>query len=264
MIVALIDNGSLEAAPHLNLRAVAAALSERTGVKVHAVSWKHSDRVAVSALDGTPAWTVRAFVREMAALGQREFVFIPFFISPQGAIGSALHADLEQARRESGELNFTFTEGLAQRGALPSIVAARVRATIALQALKKPAVVVVDHGGPSVTSATLRDQVAGEVRRALGPEVGALVAASMEGSHPPLLAHALRAASLAGRDVVVAPLFLSPGRHAGPAGDIAKICAASRARCHLSDLVGTHPRVVDVLAAALQDTLSTLHVQPSA
>ncbi|MBI5771991.1 MAG: hypothetical protein HZA93_29730, partial [Verrucomicrobia bacterium] len=50
MIVALIDNGSLEAAAHQNLRAVAAALSGRVGVTVHAVSWKHSDRIPVGSL----------------------------------------------------------------------------------------------------------------------------------------------------------------------------------------------------------------------
>src|SRR5687768_18363574 len=89
MIVALIDNGSLEPAAHRNLRAVAAALSARTGVNVHAVSWKHSDRIAPAALDGAPAWTLAAFVRSLTTLGQREFVFVPFFVSAQGAIGSA-------------------------------------------------------------------------------------------------------------------------------------------------------------------------------
>ena len=87
MIAALIDNGSLEPAAHLNLRAVAAAVSTRAGTVVHAVSWKHSDRIAAAALGDTPAWTFAPFVRGMVALGQREFVFVPFFISAQGAIG---------------------------------------------------------------------------------------------------------------------------------------------------------------------------------
>jgi sirohydrochlorin ferrochelatase len=85
----------------------------------------------------------------------------------------------------------------------------------------------------------------------------------MEGDHPPLLADVLAAAPFAGRATVVAPLFLSPGRHAGPDGDIAQICAdaftGSGTRCHLAELVGTHPVVVDALAAALQESLSHLH-----
>ena len=268
MIVALIDNGSLEAAAHRNLRAVAAALSQRTGAKVHAVSWKHSDRIPVEQLasDATsskqdaPAWTLAPFIRNMFALGQREFVFVPFFISAQGAIGSALRRDLEQLQSEIGEFDFSFAEGLAARGVIPAIVADRIRGCIAAQGLRRPAVIVVDHGGPSAASAALRDQLAAEIRQQLGQEIGILAAASMEGAHSPLLADELRAPGFDRGDLVVAPLFLSPGRHAGPAGDLARICAAATARCHLADLVGTHPLVVEALAAALQDTLSTVHV----
>lgn len=263
MIVALIDNGSLEPAAHRNLRAVAAALSRRTGAKVHAVSWKHSDRIAADALDHTPAWTLAQFVRSLHALGQREFVFVPFFISVQGAIGSALRTDLEQLQRDLGtaSFDFSFTEGLAACGVVPAIVAERIRTAIATRQLRTPPVVVVDHGGLSVASATLRDEFAAEIHAMLGREIGALTAASMEGTHPPLLADQLQAAALAQRDVVVAPLFLSPGRHAGAEGDIAHICAASSARCHLTELVGTHLLAIEALGDALRHTLSTVHAQ---
>lgn len=244
MIVALIDNGSLEAAAHLRLRAVAAALARRAGTRVHAVSWKHSNRISPEALEGAPAWTLAPFVRTVHALGQREFVFVPFFISAQGAIGSALRRDLEALQRELPGFAFTFADGLAARGALPRIVADHVAATIRAKQLVNPAVVVVDHGGPSRESATLRDAVA--------REVGA-VAASMEGRHPPLLAEVLARPEHAGRDVVVAPLFLAPGRHAGADGDVVRICRASPARCHLTPLVGEHPDVAAVLAAALTE-----------
>jgi hypothetical protein len=69
MIVALIDNGSIEPAAQRNLRAVAAALSERAGVAVDAVSWKHSDRIPAAALDGVPAWTLAPWVRAHLARG---------------------------------------------------------------------------------------------------------------------------------------------------------------------------------------------------
>jgi hypothetical protein len=263
MTIALIDNGSLEPAALANLRAVAAALSMRSGVTVHAVSWKHSDRIPVPSDMGKP-WTLAPFIREQFARGEREFLFVPFFISPQGAIGSALRQDLEKLQREVGQFEFTFTAGLAARGIIPAIVADRIRSTIRAHGLRQPPVIVVDHGGPSPSSATLRDLLAHQIRDTLGDEIGPLSAASMEGAHPPLLANALRGPHFAQRDTVVAPLFLSPGRHAGAAGDIAQICAASDGRCHITDLVGTHPFAVDALAAALQETLSTVHVQPSA
>ncbi|MFM8334608.1 MAG: cobalamin biosynthesis protein CbiX, partial [Opitutaceae bacterium] len=90
MIIALIDNGSLEAAAHLRLRALASALSDQTGTRVLPVSWKHSDRVPATYLGGKPGETLAPFVRRQVAAGESSFLFVPFFISPQGAIGSAL------------------------------------------------------------------------------------------------------------------------------------------------------------------------------
>jgi hypothetical protein len=259
MIVALLDNGSLEPAAHLNLRAVAATLSQETGTPVHAVSWKHSDRIAAAELGGTPAWTLAAFVRGMHALGQRDFIFVPFFISAQGAIGSALRGDLEKLQAELGGFEFRFTASLATREVLAPIVATRIREKISAASLRRPAVVLVDHGGPSPISAALRDEMATRVRALLHTEIVSISAASMEGSHPPLLAEQLLAPALAQTDVVVALLFLSPGRHAGPDGDVARICSDSGVRCHLTDLVGNHPLASETFAAALRDTLSTVH-----
>ena len=273
MIVALIDNGSLEPAAQHNLRAGAAALSEQVGVTVNPVSWKHSDRVPASALDGTPAWTLAPWVRAQVARGERDFVFVPFFISAQGAIGSALCGDLEKIQSEIGDITCAFTAGLAAREAVAGIVADRVREIIAARPLVRPPVIVVDHGGPSAVSAALRDALVAEVASLLGTEISAVVAASMEGQHGPLLSAALGAPGFDRGDVIVAPLFLSPGRHAGSDGDLARIVRAAitgsveqaaerppTRRCHFTDLVGTHPRSVEVLATALRDFLRRLPV----
>lgn len=263
MIAALIDNGSLEPAATRNLRAVAAALSVAASAcsKVHPVSWKHSDRVPVAELDGEPAVTLAKFVREHVARGETQFLFVPFFISAQGAIGSALRGDLEKLRASlGGVFDFAFSDGLAARGAIAEIVAARVRETIAAKGLRTPAVIVVDHGGPSPESAALRNCLADEVRGLLGQEIGPLTAASMEGEahahNRPLLAETLATPGFDAGDVVIAPLFLSPGRHAGPNGDLAQIAQAAEAgpsalHCHFTALVGTHPRAAEVLTEAL-------------
>ncbi len=284
MIVALIDNGSLEPAAHRNLRAVAAALSARSGVTVHAVSWKHSDRLAPEALGGRRAWTLATFMRAQRATGETEFLFVPFFISAQGAIGSALRSELEKLQHACGDFAFAFTDGLAARGALAPIVAERVRETIAANNLSHPAVIVVDHGGPSAASAALRDAAANEVGRSLlagdtcewhgrpardsensragrpcheiackqaPTSIRSLTAASMEGAHAPLLTDELRRPEYANRDVVIAMLFLSPGRHAGADGDVAQICRASPACCHPTALVGDHPLALVSLADVL-------------
>ena len=264
MTIAVIDNGSLEPAATRNLRAVAAALSVRAGVEVHPVSWKHSDRIVAAKLDNVRAVSLAPFVRACLARGERQFLFVPFFISAQGAIGSALRADLEKLRREAGPFEFTFTDGLAARGAIAEIVAERVRATISSRGLHRPPVIVVDHGSPALATATLRDQLAAHVRQILGDEIGPLEAASMEGGEHahnlPLLADALARPGFDRGDVVIAPLFLSPGRHAGPHGDLAHIARVAEAdsstlRCHFTELVGTHPRAIHVLADALRAAL---------
>lgn len=281
MIVALIDNGSLEPAAHRGLRTLAAALGRATDTVVHAVSWKHSDRIPAAALDGTPAWTLATFVRQMHALGQREFLFVPLFLSAQGAIGSALRRDLEKLRADLGDFEAHFADGLAARGVLPAILADRIRATLAAATLTRPLVVLVDHGGPSPASAALRDRLGADLRSLLGREIGPLVVASMEGDHPPLLADQLRDPALADRDIVVALLFLLPGRHAGPGGDIAQICADAAAaphlapgaqagtrtagpRPHLTDLIAHHPLALEALTAALRAALRPVHVPLSA
>jgi len=253
MIIALIDNGSLEAAAHLRLRALALALSDQTGVNIHPVSWKHSYRVPAAALGDRPGETLTPFVRRHVDDGAHSFLFVPFFISPQGAIGSALRRDLELLQAESGGFDLNFTPGLAESGALASIIADRVRQTSPATASDAP-IVLVDHGGPSSSSAGLRDRVAADaaalLRRSVHP-------CSMEGEHPPLLEHLLANPGFADRDVIVAQLFLSPGRHAGPGGDIEEICRSSPARCHRTALVGDHPKVTAILSAAIRRSLSS-------
>ena len=271
MTIALVDNGSVEPAAHRHLRSVAAALAARVGVPVAAVSWKHSDRVPES-LIGEPAWVLPVWLRAQLAKGEREFLFVPFFISAQGAIGSALRRDLARLAAETGGFDYDFSGGLAgptDASDLAGIVSARVREAAIEGKLDRPAVVVVDHGGPSAASAELRDRVTEEVRRALGGEAREVAAASMEspagpefGFNRPLLAERLSAGEFARGDVVIAPLFLSPGRHAGPDGDLFRIARAAEARapglrCHLAGLVGTHPLAVEILARALPAPLST-------
>jgi hypothetical protein len=267
VILAVVDNGSLEAASHLNLRAAAGDLASRMGLPVAAVSWRHSDRIPAAELGGVPAAVLAPWIRSRLSEGAREFLFVPFFISPQGAIGSALGGELEALSREAGGFSFEFSAGLADQGVLGSILSDRVRETLARERLGRPAVVVVDHGGPARASAELRDAVAADVRLRLGGSIGQLVAASMESPggadsahNEPLLAAQLAAPGFDRGDIVVAPLFLSPGRHAGPSGDLARMARAAEARApglriHFTELVGTHPLAMEALAGGLAKAL---------
>jgi len=80
----------------------------------------------------------------------------------------------------------------------------------------------------------------------------------------PLLETVLRqlAADDPARPVVLSMLFLSPGRHAGPGGDIEQICASVRAEypeldIAISPLVAEHPGLVDILAERLREASKT-------
>jgi sirohydrochlorin ferrochelatase len=118
----------------------------------------------------------------------------------------------------------------------------------------------------------VRNRVAEEAGRALA-DVGPVAAASMEvpggpdaGAHGPLLAEVLASPGFDTGDVVIAPLFLLPGRHAGPSGDLARIARAAQERspslrCHFTDLVGSHPRATEALSAAVAEALAA-GVQP--
>ena len=265
MKVALIDNGSLEPAAHLGLRSAAVRISALAGTAVEAVSWKHSDRIDAGLLGGAAASALAPWIRRQTASGEREFLLVPFFASPQGAIGSALQSDLCRLREETGGFDFSFTAGLSEGRTLSAILADRVREAAARAGLRTPSVVVVDHGGPSPESAALRDRVAGEVRGELGAGIGALAAASMESrgaNSLPLLADILGSRGFSEGEVVIAPLFLLPGRHAGPQGDLARIASRaqaswSRLRCHLAGLVGDHPLAAEALSKALAAALPT-------
>ena len=264
MRIALLDNGSLEPAAHRSLRAAAAALTARTGLPVEAVSWKHSDRIPAAELDGAPGRTLLPWLRARLHAGTREFVFVPFLVSARGAIASAVRADLEAVRRGGEGFAYAFTAGLAPaEETLAEILAARVRETALALGLVRPSVVVVDHGGPARASAALRDAVTAAVRARLGTEAQDVAAASMESPegpdyafNQPLLAAQLGAPGFQG-EVVIAPLFLGPGRHAGPGGDLAVLARAAEAqtaglRCHFTGLVGSHPLAIAALGRNLR------------
>jgi hypothetical protein len=115
-----------------------------------------------------------------------------------------------------------------------------VREAAAAAGLSGPPVIVVDHGGPLRASAEVRDQRRRRgARLLLRAEVSRLAAASMESPdgpdfdfNRPLLADALLSPGFNSGDVVVAPSSSSPGRHAGPGGDLSRIAREAEARSH--------------------------------
>lgn len=266
----LVDNGSLRPQATLNLRRVAALLSERSGYSVQAASLLHSNKVPAEALGGEPAVTLGPAVEEAAQAGAEEIIVLPFFFGPSLAL-----TDYLPERMTAAQARFP---GLRVRVAMPLVdelgeVDTRLAQLLAdnvreqLTPETQPSVVLVDHGSPIPEVAAIRQRLTGQLSMLLADEVRCVTSASMERRegdayrfNDPLLETLLANPALPEGEVILAMLFLSPGRHAGKGGDIATINAAAMSeRPGLNivptRLVGEHVGIVDLLQSRLQAAL---------
>lgn len=275
----LVDNGSLRAESVLNLRKVARELSRATGLEVFPSSLLHSSKVPAGELEGETAVNFERRLRLSLEAGEREFTVIPFFFGPSGAITDYMPGRLAYRREKHGAFKvwrtpFLYLAGgmspvgrmgrMGSNADLAGILADNVRHILRYEGWKRPKVALVDHGSPLREVTAVRDALAIELADALGDEVEAVAPASMErragpefAFNEPLLEKLLDQPDWNRGKVVLSMLFLSPGRHAGPGGDIAGICRAAEARnpglqTRMTGLVGDHPEIVPLLKRRLE------------
>jgi sirohydrochlorin ferrochelatase len=265
----LFDNGSFRADSTRSLRRLAGRLAERLGHPVRAVSLLHSTRVAVEDLDGTPAQLLEpaldAWFRERP---QGRALLLPLFFGPSGALTDYVPERLASLRSRHPEARAFLAEPLVlveeEPAELVEALADRVRATISEKGWARPKVVLCDHGSPQAAVTAVRDRLAASLARVLREEAEAVAAASMErrsgdeyAFNEPLLAMRLADPPFDAGEVVVALQFLSPGRHAGPGGDVATICAEAEQAARLAGrglrtattaTLADDPRIVEILA----------------
>ena len=275
----LVDNGSLRASSVLNLRRVARELGNLTGLEILPSSLLHSSKVPAEKLEGEEAVNLERRLRRFLEAGERDFTIIPFFFGKSGAIKDYLPERLAYRREKHGDFNVWRTPfigesieadrpagytGLRGEADLVAILADRVREVMHRESLDRPRVAVVDHGSPKREVADLRNELACAVAGVLGKEIEAIHQCSMErrdgeeyAFNEPLLEKLLRRDGWNSANVVVSMLFLSPGRHAGPGGDVDSICQDAKAefsglRTHMTGLVGDHPGIVQLLKRRLE------------
>jgi len=261
----LIDNGSTRPGSTLVLRRLAAALSARIGSEVHPVSLQHSDKVAATDLGGQPAQTLEPFLRRRLAAGEHDFAAVPLFFGPSRALGRFVPDTAARVASELGPCRIRVAPELCPlpegEPRLVEILADHVRATAAAQGIAPARVVLVDHGSPSPQVTAVRRWVADALGAKLGARtaMGQAVMERREGAEYAFNGELLECVlgDLGARDphtpVILALLFLAPGRHAGPGGDIAGICATAETahpglRIHPAPLVAEHPLLVEILA----------------
>ncbi len=245
----LADNGSLNPEATLALRKLASRLSLALGRKVEPVSVLHSDKVDPALLGGCPAEIFESFARRILREGDQEIEVIPLFIGPSLAL-------TEYLPKVAGEVGvqLTFRPTLWSPGreeALAGILADNLAST----GWRKGAgtVLLCDHGSPIREVTAAREDLAARLRQRLGLSVGELVGCAMErregpdyAFNEPMLADMVAQSR---GPLTVLMLFLLPGRHAGPGGDVAQLCtthASPGTPWILSPLLGEHPDLMSL------------------
>jgi len=272
-VVMLVDNGSRRAAATLGLRRIAAALAETSGIPVSPVSLQHADRIPTDQLDGVAAAVFADFMREQLHHGGREFVVVPLFFGPSRALTAFIPQQLEPLKQAYDDIDVRLADVLVPlpqgEPRIADILADHaLHAGVSLD-VGDDHVIVVDHGSPLPQVNAVRRYAVDALRERLPPHVviEQAVMERREGAefdfNGEMLGDLLD--RLAGRhhavSAALAMLFLLPGRHAGPGGDIAEICAAAMARhpalkVAISPLIGEHPLLIDILHDRLRDALA--------
>lgn len=122
----------------------------------------------------------------------------------------------------------------------------------------------MDHGTPLREVNYVREEIGTQLAKKLQGTISGFSTASMErrdgdeyAFNDPLLEKLLiEIYSHGQKNVVLAQLFLAPGRHAGPEGDIEKICLPFEndgLKIHKLPTLGNHPYILEILAERLAE-----------
>lgn len=268
----LVDNGSFRPEAALGLRSIAGRLTERAGFPIEPVSVLHSSKISVDRLDGQPAEIFETAIAQRLKSGKRSFLVIPFFFGPSRALTEFLPEKFSEAASDYPDARLVVAEPLAGNTGEPDQRIAQAlleltKQTAEPESLSDHAVVLVDHGTPVREVTAIRDGVGAQLKQLLDEQYRAYAVSSMERRpepeyefNEPLLESVLRQYGFNGGPVIIAHLFLLPGRHAGADGDIAEICSEAKKDFPefepiRTQLLGEHPLILDILYDRLLQAL---------
>ncbi len=270
-IIFLCDNGSLAPSAVQSLRLTAANLSYETNDVVLPVGLLHSDRLDADALGGDPGTVLLTELSKCLDRGERDFIVLPFFLGPSLGITQWLPYQLEELRLDWTDMRVRVAPCLhqAEDTRLARALSERINEVIERECLEQPLIALVDHGTPVPEVHAVRENVGQQLRDLMASEVIQVKTCSMERRpkseydfNEPLLENLLPdQEACPSHEVVVAQLFLSPGRHAGPDGDVANICRQAEQtrpglQTFLTDPLGDHPLVLEILEERLRQCLA--------
>jgi len=259
----LVDNGSFGAHAILNLRKIANSLAKRSGFEVRPMGLMHSHKVDPGILDGIAGESMEAFLDSKEANSVSDIRVVPFFLGPSLAVTDWLPRNLEKWRLGREGRSFTVLDYLfdPEDERLARILEDLCLGEIQSRNLSAPHLILVDHGTPLPEVNLVREEVGKQLKDLMGNRIAGFSTCCMErraGSeydfNDPLLEDLLKKLEEHdAHEVLLAQLFLSPGRHAGKNGDLAEICQgfgtqSSKLRIHRLPTMGNHPLMLDILA----------------
>jgi sirohydrochlorin ferrochelatase len=270
-VIMLCDNGSVRANATLQLRRLAKGLGEKTGHPVHAVSFKHANRIAVEEIDGIPAQVFRSFMTEQLAQGQRDFILLPLFFGNSKALTSFVPDEVAALTEKFGEFKLAIAEVIYPlpqgEPLLTAIIYDHIHDTASKHNLPLQNLVLVDHGSPVPRVTEVRKHLAQTVQQKLPADcqLEQAVMERREGKeydfNGALLQDWLTEKAQAGeRSAIVILMFFLAGRHAGEGGDIVDICNTVMEqnpgfKVAISPLITEHPDFVAILQKRLRDMM---------
>lgn len=270
----ITDNGSYRPEATFSLRSLARRLGEKVGETIHPVSLLHSTKISPDKLDGIPAEIFEPFLLKKREEGINRFHVTPMFFGPSAAILEYMPQRVEDLRPDWPELEVRIAPCVVNIEDKDDTRMAQILVDQILAAKEElnyshPAVAVVDHGAPRIAVTEVRNHLGEQVRQLLPTEQFPLVTpCSMErrdgdeyAFNEPLLENIIGAEGFQ-KEIIVSMLFASPGRHAGPGGDVAQICKEaaeqhSELKWHMSELVAGHEGIIDLLAERFQQGLKS-------
>ena len=277
-MIFLVDNGSVRVEAYKNLSEISQKLSQSIGENVSPAPLLHADKIPREDLGNMRVRLFEEQICESYDQGNRSFTVFPLFFGPSAALVDYLPRRLEilSTKRPGFSvrvLNPLFGSTGEGGELLADILEERVHEVVRSYSLKLFHVILVDHGSPKSEVTDVRNRLAELMSKRFESLSVEVFPASMERRpgieydfNEPLLETALINPIMAEKPIVLAQLFFSPGRHAGPNGDIERICVRAEKdnpnmKVYRAELVGNHPRLIKLLAQrwAEREQLPMIH-----
>ena len=267
----LVDNGSLRSEAVLAFRVLAARLSCASGIIVRPVSALHADRIDAAQLHNRPAEILSQVLERYPRRNYLSYTIVPLFFGPSRMLSHSIPRTIAECRQRFPHIRIRMAPPLVSphddsAQVLAQMLVERVSEVLTREGRSAAPVILLDHGTPVRAVNHIRNDLARRMGQLMGQGASAVLPASMERRegpnyrfNEPLVEDLLSGGRFERGLLILSLLFLFPGRHAGPGGDIEQICDRVRGRQPKLRIIqtvplGSSPALTKILARRLIET----------